>query len=70
MPPKSSPICRDIEVSEHVGKNLYAKLVILTVDDDPNVPRIEGDLKRRYDERVRVLRVESGHAGLDLLHRL
>lgn len=45
--------------------------VILTVDDDPDVLHaIERDLKRRYDERYRVLRAESGPAALDLLRRL
>jgi thioredoxin reductase (NADPH) len=45
--------------------------VILTVDDDPDVLHaIERDLKRRYDERYRVLRAESGLAALDLLRRL
>jgi thioredoxin reductase (NADPH) len=47
------------------------KPVILTVDDDPEVLRaIERDLKRRYEERYRVLRAESGRAALDLLRRL
>ena len=47
------------------------KPVILTVDDDLDVLRaIERDLKRRYEERYRVLRAESGKAALDLLRRL
>jgi thioredoxin reductase (NADPH) len=47
------------------------KPVILTVDDDPDVLRaVERDLKRRYEERYRVLRADSGKAALDLLHRL
>jgi len=45
--------------------------VILTVDDDPDVLHaIERDLKRRYEERYRVLRADSGPAALDLLRRL
>jgi thioredoxin reductase (NADPH) len=45
--------------------------VILTVDDDLDVLHaIERDLKRRYDERYRVLRADSGPAALDLLRRL
>src|SRR5215472_11424970 len=45
--------------------------VILTVDDDPDVLHaIERDLKRRYEERYRVLRADSGLAALDLLRRL
>src|SRR5947208_10809969 len=47
------------------------KPVILTVDDDPEVLRaIERDLKRRYEERYRILRADSGRAALDLLRRL
>src|ERR1700730_18856030 len=47
------------------------KPVLLTVDDDPDVLHaIERDLKKRYDERYRVLRADSGRAALDLLHRL
>ncbi len=48
-----------------------AKPVLLTVDDDPAVSRaIERDLRRRYGERFRVLRAESGDQALDLLRRL
>ncbi len=47
------------------------KPVILTVDDDPEVLRaIERDLKKHYGERYRILRADSGRAGLDLLRRL
>jgi thioredoxin reductase (NADPH) len=47
------------------------KPVILTVDDDPDVLRaIERDLKKRYEERYRVLKADSGRAALDLLRRL
>jgi thioredoxin reductase (NADPH) len=47
------------------------KPVILTVDDDLDVLHaIERDLKKRYEERYRVLRAESGPAALDLLRRL
>jgi thioredoxin reductase (NADPH) len=47
------------------------KPVILTVDDDLDVLHaIERDLKKRYEERYRVLRAESGRAALDLLRRL
>src|SRR5271156_696019 len=47
------------------------KPVILTVDDDPEVLRaVERDLKKRYEERYRVLRAESGRVALDLLRRL
>ncbi len=47
------------------------KPVILAVDDDAEVLRaVERDLKKRYEERYRVLRAESGRAALDLLRRL
>jgi thioredoxin reductase (NADPH) len=47
------------------------KPVILTVDDDPDVLRaVERDLKKRYDQRYRILRADSGPATLDLLRRL
>ncbi len=48
-----------------------AKPVILTVDDDPDVLRaIERDLRRRYSDRYRVMRADSGAGALDLLKRL
>jgi len=44
---------------------------LLTVDDDPNVLRaIERDLRSRYGEKYRVLRANSGDAGLDLLREM
>jgi thioredoxin reductase (NADPH) len=47
------------------------KPVILTVDDDAEVLRaVERDLKKRYEDRYRVLRADSGPAALDLLRRL
>src|SRR5260370_35347683 len=47
------------------------KPVILTVDDDPDVLHaIERDLKKRYEERYRVLRADSGRVALDLLRRV
>ena len=47
------------------------KPVILMVDDDPEVlSAIERDVKRRYEERFRVLKAGSGRAALDLLRRL
>lgn len=47
------------------------KPVILTVDDDPDVLRaIERDLKKRYEERYRVVRADSGRVALDLLRRM
>src|SRR5258708_5670214 len=47
------------------------KPVLLTVDDDPEVLRaIERDLRSRYADRYRVMRANSGSAGLDTLREL
>jgi thioredoxin reductase (NADPH) len=48
-----------------------AKPTLLTVDDDPNVLKaIERDLRARYGEKYRVLRADSGDAGLGILREL
>ena len=48
-----------------------AKPVLLTVDDDAEVLRaVERDLRRRYGERYRVLRADSGAAALEALKGL
>jgi thioredoxin reductase (NADPH) len=48
-----------------------AKPVLLTVDDDAEVLRaVERDLRRRYAERYRVLRADSGAAALEALRGL
>lgn len=48
-----------------------AKPTLLTVDDDPNVLRaIERDLRSHYGENYRVLRANSGDAGLQLLREM
>jgi thioredoxin reductase (NADPH) len=45
--------------------------VLLTVDDDPSVSRaVARDLRRRYSETHRVLRAESGLAGIEALKEL
>ena len=45
-----------------------SKPVILTVDDDVSVSRaVARDLRRRYAERLRVVRAESGRTALDAL---
>src|SRR3989441_3328663 len=45
-----------------------AKPVIITVDDDAEVLRaVERDLRRRYAERYRVLRADSGASALEAL---
>jgi thioredoxin reductase (NADPH) len=47
------------------------KPVLLTVDDDPDVLRaIERDLRRKYAEKYRILRADSGPVALDLLRKL
>ena len=44
---------------------------ILTVDDDPSVSRaVARDLRRRFGERYRVLRAESGQQALETLREL
>jgi thioredoxin reductase (NADPH) len=44
---------------------------ILTVDDDPGVSRaVARDLRRRYGERHRIVRAESGDAALDALREM
>ena len=48
-----------------------AKPTLLTVDDDPNVLKaIERDLRARYGAKYRVLRANSGDAGLEILREL
>jgi thioredoxin reductase (NADPH) len=48
-----------------------AKPVIFSIDDDPAVlSAVARDLRRRYGERYRVLRAESGPAALEALREL
>ena len=48
-----------------------SKPVLLTVDDDPEVLRaVERDLRRRYAERYRVLRADSGATAMEALRGL
>ena len=43
----------------------------MTVDDDPDVSRaVARDLRRRYGERHRIVRAESGEAALDALRQM
>src|ERR1700745_2684204 len=45
--------------------------VILTVDDDPGVSRaVARDLRRRYGERNRIVRAESGADALEALRQM
>jgi len=48
-----------------------ARATILTVDDDPAVSRsVARDLRRRYGERHRIVRAESGDTALDALRQM
>ncbi len=48
-----------------------ARTAIVTVDDDPGVSRaVARDLRRRYGETHRIVRAESGDAGLDALRQM
>jgi len=45
--------------------------VLLTVDDDPSVSRaVARDLRRRYASSYRILRADSGPAGLDAIREV
>jgi thioredoxin reductase (NADPH) len=47
------------------------RAAIITVDDDPGVSRaIARDLRRRYGDRYRIVRAESGQAALDALRQM
>jgi thioredoxin reductase (NADPH) len=47
------------------------RTAILTVDDDPGVSRaVARDLRRRYGERHRIIRAESGPSALDALRQM
>ena len=48
-----------------------ARTAIVTVDDDPAVSRaVARDLRRKYGEQHRVVRAESGQAGLEALREM
>jgi thioredoxin reductase (NADPH) len=48
-----------------------SRAAIVTVDDDPGVSRaIARDLRRRYGERHRIVRAESGEAALEALRQM
>jgi thioredoxin reductase (NADPH) len=48
-----------------------ARTAIVTVDDDPGVSRaVARDLRRRYGERHRIVRAESGDAALGALREM
>jgi thioredoxin reductase (NADPH) len=47
------------------------RTAIVTVDDDPGVSRaVARDLRRRYGERYRIVRAESGAEALDALRQM
>jgi thioredoxin reductase (NADPH) len=47
------------------------RTAILTVDDDPSVSRaVARDLRRRYGDRLRIVRAESGEQALDALREM
>ncbi len=51
--------------------DVLARTAIVTVDDDPGVSRaVARDLRRRYGERHRIVRAESGEAALDALRQM
>lgn len=48
-----------------------AQPVILTIDDDPAVSRaVARDIRRRYGDRYRVVRADSGSGGLEALREI
>lgn len=50
---------------------MAVKPVIMSIDDDPEVLRaVERDLRHEYGRLYRVISVDSGQAGLDLLKQL
>jgi thioredoxin reductase (NADPH) len=59
------------DVSGLAGSGGPVRPVILTVDDDPGVSRaVARDLRRKYGERHRIMRAESGDAALDALRQM
>ncbi len=54
-----------------ISQAARARTAIVTVDDDPGVSRaVARDLRRRYGERHRIVRAESGAAALDALSQM
>jgi thioredoxin reductase (NADPH) len=53
------------------GRRDVARTSILTVDDDPGVSRaVARDLRRRYGDRYRIVRADSGEQALDALREM
>jgi thioredoxin reductase (NADPH) len=54
-----------------VQPNPAPRTAILTVDDDPSVSRaVARDLRRKYGDRYRIVRAESGEQALDALREM
>lgn len=54
-----------------ISQAARARTAIVTVDDDPGVSRaVARDLRRRYGERHRIVRAESGAAALEALSQM
>ncbi|HEX3648375.1 MAG TPA: FAD-dependent oxidoreductase [Pseudonocardiaceae bacterium] len=54
-----------------IDTSTSTRTAIITVDDDPGVSRaVARDLRRRYGDRHRILRAESGEAALSALREL
>src|SRR6266516_2995229 len=65
MPPSSAGTDNDRTPSAS------PRTAIVTVDDDPGVSRaVARDLRRRYGQKHRIVRAESGGAALDALSQL
>src|SRR5664279_4527593 len=71
------PYAGSREFPEHTGYMTNstgreaARISIVTIDDDPGVSRaVARDLRRRYGERYRIVRAESGEQALDALREM
>jgi thioredoxin reductase (NADPH) len=54
-----------------VQPNPAPRVALLTVDDDPSVSRaVARDLRRKYGDRHRIVRAESGEQALDALREM
>ncbi|HEY7432787.1 MAG TPA: FAD-dependent oxidoreductase [Streptosporangiaceae bacterium] len=57
--------------ADETAADAQARPALLTVDDDPSVSRaVARDLRRRYGERHRIVRAESGEAALEALSQM
>src|SRR6201996_8331128 len=71
MKPKEAPRKRSNLRAARIIPRTMPKPVLLTVDDDPEVLRaIERDLRGHYAQNYRVMRADSGDAGLATLREL